>query len=82
VKRDLTDLTDRTDRVYQIEHALPIPPMHDNKMRRTLAKLEVGDSFLLEGVSQQTVYSAARRVGIGISTRKMDGEGVRVWRVA
>lgn len=57
-----------------------IPDSEVGRLRRVMSAMTCGDSFLYKG-HPHSPYCAARGVGIKITTRKVSGEGVRVWRV-
>lgn len=64
----------------KIEKGIPIPTRNT---RRKIAfdTMEVGDSFLTEQQARNDLYGMARRQKIKIATR-LEGEKVRVWRIA
>lgn len=68
----------------EIEKGIPIPPKRKGGVPGLWASMEVGDSVLLEGASQNQATGrfapTAKRKGWKFITRKVDG-GVRVWRV-
>jgi len=69
-----------------IESGIKCPPrtQQTEGISRTLRTLKVGQSFRLPDKSSKfTVYSSAVRIGIKITTRKVnekDWNGTRVWR--
>lgn len=49
-------------------------------LRNALGAMKVGDSFLWE--SNRVLFEAAKQLNMKITTRKVNGHGYRVWRVA
>lgn len=70
----------------QIESGIEMPPgrMAVNgklaALRNAMQAMKPGDSFMWE--CNKAPYDAARQLKLKISTRKINGEGWRVWRVA
>lgn len=67
---------------FKIDKGIPLPDAWPGFVR-TLRALGVGDSFQVEDpglTTPHTIYSLARREGLRVSVRQMDG-GIRVWRV-
>lgn len=69
-----------------IESHVPMPEgrFHDNglyaTLRKTLKEMTDGQSFVW---SENTmIYRAAQEAGVKVKTRKINGEGYRVWRVS
>jgi len=64
----------------EIEKGVPMP----TKWKEVVAKMEVGDSFLIEsgkpGGTRSIILNAAKSLGMKIMSRKVEG-GVRFWRV-
>lgn len=50
------------------------------QIRTTLSQMKPGDSFLYNGTNF-CIFRAAQQLNISITTRKVSGEGYRVWRV-
>lgn len=48
-------------------------------LRQAFLKMKTGDSFLWPNISNP--YRAAKQVGCKITTRKINGEGHRIWLV-
>lgn len=69
--------------MYAIEKGIPVPEF-SKAPRFPYASLEVGDSFLVEGIKPTSVYGSNHRqnkkTGKKFIARIEDG-GVRVWRV-
>lgn len=65
-----------------IKQGIPMPQA-ESPIRAALRDMEIGDSFdLTTGERNKgALNAAAKRVGISITTRKIDG-GIRVWRTA
>lgn len=76
---------------FTIEKGLPFPAddfQTPLAHRFPLADMDIGDSFLIPAERwrsnnnlQCNVYPAAKRLGIKVKTKSVEG-GVRVWRVA
>jgi len=70
--------------MYEIEKNVPIPECQ-KAGRFPYEELDVNDSFRVEGVKLQSVcnsnYRANKRLGRKFVAR-VDGDGVRVWRVS
>jgi len=49
-------------------------------LRTALKAMKAGDSFVWE--CNKAPFDAARQLKMKITTRKVNGEGYRVWRVA
>lgn len=69
--------------MIEINKSIPIP---SSKIRREYPyeKMEIGDSFLIESVSLQSVCNANYRAfkrGVGKFIAKKEGKGIRVWRI-
>lgn len=70
---------------FKIETGIPMPERRCldselSEMRAALRKMKVGDSFTYSR-NQSRPYEAARKVGVRISMRKINGEGWRVWLI-
>lgn len=69
---------------YVIEKGVPLPGKGDAELRDTLKEMDVGDSFLMEGVTARNVGTRlgiiGREIGARFLTRTCTG-GARVWRV-
>jgi len=69
---------------YTIEKGIPLPGKGDAELRDTLKEMDVGDSFLMEGVSARNVGTRlgiiGREIGARFLARTCTG-GARVWRV-
>lgn len=73
-----------------IESGVPLPTKETKKSRYPFARMNVGDSFLIEGAKNSSSYEAmrvrsaashyARRDGKKFTVRVVEG-GIRVWRV-
>jgi hypothetical protein len=78
----------------KIEKGIPIPDRMrrpykkrsvfiDNELNVTLSKLRAGDSFVItEDRRRCNCYLRAVKLKITITTRKINGEGWRIWRTA
>lgn len=50
-------------------------------VQRELANLKQGESILIGSHTERVlVYRAARRIGVTVTTRKLHGKGIGVWR--
>ena len=66
--------------VGEIKKGVPIPIGRLNSLASRLRMLKVGDNVLVLE-SQRVVLTTAKRLGIKITTRKVEGEGLEVWRI-
>lgn len=79
----------------KIEKGIPLPEVRKRQPKspydEAMKQMEVGDSFVCEGVKfntvQGTLRRAAKKVGINVTVRRESEEDVspvklRVWRVA
>lgn len=69
----------------KIESDIPIMPRRipNSKYREAyelMVKMECGQSFIWH--ENTSIYRVAKVLGISVKTRKLDGTGYRVWRVA
>lgn len=69
---------------YEIVNNVPLPDLigrgrAKGEVRLTIERMEVGDSFLLEGKRRLGVNKIAQILGIGLTTRR-EGDLYRVWR--
>jgi hypothetical protein len=67
----------------KIESGVPIPPRESGgKWRMLIWGMNVGDSFLVPTNGERcAVISAAIQLSISVTTRKVNGEGYRIWRL-
>jgi hypothetical protein len=66
---------------FQINKGVAIPPKQRGVVADLIRTMHVGDSFLVDRErSRMQAFEAARRIGVTITTRKIDGQGFRVWR--
>ena len=69
---------------YSIEKHIPLPIGREwthgvmSDLRETLQAMEVGDSFIYNGICQHA-YLAAKGLGFIIATKKQKDGGLRVW---
>ena len=74
-----------TTTVFKIEKNVKIPARtfrRNGVYVTTLAKMAKGDSFkIADKKKTQSVYAAAKRLGVKITYRTEDGGAVRFWRV-
>lgn len=67
----------------KIEKGIPIPREDYGTPYRFLKQLKVGDSFVVESVSKVRMHlKNSVRHGVLITSRKVDGVGYRIWRIA
>ncbi len=58
-----------------------IPPKQQSEIRDVLLSLDEGQSFVVPNSSvRKTVLNSAKRLGIKVTSRKVDGKGFRIWR--
>ena len=68
----------------KIQAGIPIPPRSDclQKWGPFLLSMSAGESFLVtESRQVNLLLTQAKRRGVRITTRKINGEGWRVWRL-
>jgi uncharacterized protein (DUF2249 family) len=69
----------------KIDKSIPIPERGHGTYTDTFAEMEIGDSLLFEGETQQRVFSrtqhAAKKLGYKFTSQKT-AEGTRIWRIA
>jgi hypothetical protein len=66
----------------QIEKNVPVPPAGRSKIE-IINDMEIGDSVLCETYEQaMSLRDALRYRGLKYTTRKIENEGWRVWRLA
>lgn len=68
----------------KIECGIPAPTGRESGkqevLRQAFRKMKSGDSFLW--TCPRSVYRTAQLMGIKVRTRKLNGEGYRVWRIS
>ena len=62
-----------------IEKDVPIPDR--SAIAKILKSLGVLDSVKIEGSQRRYFYKTAMKIGIKIVIHKIDGNGLRLWRV-
>jgi hypothetical protein len=70
---------------YRIEKGIPLPanPSRRGLLHQALAAMEVGDSFLLETMTERNKLGATSKLlGIKVVSRAIGNKQVRVWRIA
>jgi hypothetical protein len=69
----------------KIESHIPIPIKKRGNRKYPWDQMKVGDSFFVEGVTQNSLSTAAKyqttKSGIKFTTAA-EGSGIRVWRIA
>lgn len=64
----------------QIEQSIPIPARSRHPLGAALGTMEIGESFLMD--KQPNGASLAYHKPRKFMTRKVEGGGYRVWRIA
>jgi len=70
----------------KIERGVPVPERRFHTtgnlcaLRNAMKNMAPGDSFLWG--DNKSAYDAANQIGVKIKTRKSNGDGYRVWRIA
>jgi hypothetical protein len=67
----------------KIEKNVPLP--EQNRYEWPFEKMEVGDSFFMEGVKRTTIHATAYKAGVKLGRKfsvKIEEGGFRVWRRA
>lgn len=68
---------------FTIETGVPIPKGYQygdqHLLRETMRAMNIGESFIFQ--NQSAAINASKSVGIKITTRKISGEGFRIWRL-
>lgn len=77
-----------TQPVITIQSGIAIPPANRGTFAKgkgaydaALTAMKPGDSFTISKKKVGTVFSAARRLGVKLTTRTEDKESLRVWRI-
>lgn len=72
---------------FKVEKGIPIPPRCASLFggwRTLLDSMEIGDSFLVDDVKMRDRVlrvNCKDRRGMKVVSRKINGEGYRIWRV-
>lgn len=68
----------------RLENNIPIPPRQAiaGTLAQIIGGMKIGQSFLATQARAQYAHQVAQCLGITVVTRKVNGEGVRVWRVS
>lgn len=65
----------------EIEKGVPIPTIRI-KWPQFFAPLQDGDSFVVDNCDQRDrILSQAKRYGVLVTSRKLNGEGYRIWKL-
>lgn len=66
------------------QQGVPIPPKHmRNGLKASLLSLNIAEAITVDTLNQSKVALNMHRTGIArFTTRKIQGEGYRIWRVA
>lgn len=71
--------------MFKIESGIPIPNQETKRMSEVsliVMKMKRGQSFVVNSEGHRsTAYTAAKRSHRRLTTRKIDGRGIRIWRV-
>lgn len=60
-----------------------IPMRGRGKWAALFRKMDFGDSFVVESdIDRQSALIGGRRIGLNVASRKVNGEGYRVWLVS
>lgn len=66
----------------KVDKGIPIPPRQRSKWADLLKKMAVGDSFMVQSCGERDCALRANccKHGIKVVSRKINGEGYRIWR--
>ncbi len=70
-----------------IEPGVPLPLARrfgGKSKKYPFDSMQVGDSFAIQKPSkyvESSIHGAAKRSGVKVAVRKIDGGGIRVWRI-
>ena len=68
---------------FEIEKSIPLPPTGSGSgIVETLRSMDIEDSIVVPKNIQSNIYLHAARAGIKVTSRKIDAEHIRVWRVS
>lgn len=67
----------------KIDHGIPVPPSRPvSKWEPILRAMKTGDSFVVPKLFEcQAILRVAMKSGLIVTTRKLNGDGWRVWRI-
>lgn len=67
----------------EIQSDVPMPPRQTGKWYSILNRMKPGQSFLVSTHgTRMAVINAADNYGFRVVSRKVNGEGFRIWRLA
>lgn len=66
----------------KLEKGVPLPVRAARRRKYPWEEMAVGDSFVVPIHARYGLSSTAKRLGIRITTRKIDDNTARVWRIA
>lgn len=68
---------------FKLEHGIPIPERRARagKWIDLLRSMKVGDSFTIPYAMRTFPSGVSQRIGVKVTTRKLDEKTMRVWRV-
>lgn len=66
----------------KVESGIPIPPRYSRDSKLALLRsMKPGDSFVVTKLSERSMFlNQAKRDKINVTTRKLNGDGYRIWR--
>ena len=68
---------------FEIEKSIPLPPKGSgSRIVETLRSMDIGDSIVVPKNIHSNIFLYAARAGIKVTSRKIDAEDMRVWRVS
>lgn len=72
----------RYENDVEIEKGVPLPPaIGKTGLAALLRRMEVGDSVVLPYARRGSITTAASHMGMKMTTRRLDADMMRVWRV-
>ena len=70
------------DTGIKIEHGVPLTKRYKHgAIADTIRQMKSGDSFLYRSNARSSVLSVSRRLKVRMTTRLVDANTVRVWRL-
>jgi len=78
-------MNEETEPTIKIDRNIPIPNTFERGMgcrvTGVVRKLKVGESFVLNKARRVAAISAARNIGVKVTTRSISETEIRVWRI-
>lgn len=67
----------------KLEQGIPIPARQPTGgIKALLSKMKAGESFVVPTLAERnSIFMGAKRAKIPVTTRKLNGDGFRIWRV-